>query len=214
MSIITYSPFPIKLNYDLDCLQLLNEARTIEEKRAREQGQLPTPSSGRRPGTTPGSQKGTPGQASPAGALPHVTPADFKLPAEYANDVFPSLFSANVQPLRPTKGPLGGQGPYLRGAHMREVAADSTNSLGKGPQKGLEATWAEVGWPLATATHYPKVYTRATCGAYLALRQEILDLLELRRQATSKQSGGKKRPGDTASGMRSDKRPRVQKKYD
>lgn len=94
----------------LSCpLQILEEARAIEERRAKELGAQPTPAA-RRPGGGPGGAAKTPGAASPAGGAGAgssmaVTSADFKFPAEYPNDVVPSLFSAaGVQPIRPTKG--------------------------------------------------------------------------------------------------------------
>jgi hypothetical protein len=44
-------------------------------------------------------------------------------------------------------------------------------------QKSLEALLAEVGY-----SHVPKYNSRSVCGAHLALRGEILQLHELRRQ--------------------------------
>lgn len=57
------------------------------------------------------------------------------------------------------------------------------------------------------------MFTRATCGSWLALREELLELVELRRLAASRQPGSKKRPGEGGGG-RSDKRPRTQKKFE
>jgi hypothetical protein len=51
-------------------------------------------------------------------------------------------------------------------------------------------------WLLDNNGQAPVVPQRATCGAYLALRQEAIRLLELKRLAAAAQGGGSVPPGD------------------
>lgn len=51
-------------------------------------------------------------------------------------------------------------------------------------QKAVEAALSEIGY---TSLYFPRCHTRAVCGAHLALRGEVLAMVELRRQVGDRQ---------------------------
>ncbi len=64
----------------------------------------------------------------------------------------------------------------------------------------------------------PRINTRNVCGNFLALRGEVIQLVEARQAAAKRQADAKKakrqRADDAAAAPRQEKRQRVAKRYD
>ncbi|GIL77195.1 hypothetical protein Vretimale_3151 [Volvox reticuliferus] len=114
-----------------------------------------------------------PGQMS--GDMRH--PADFE-PAPPPG--IPSLFDVEVKPFKPKPG------VYLRGAHTQAMAAQQAAAMTGGSRafKAVEATLTELQCP--AALYGPRVMTRSTSGAWLALRSEVIALHETRRNLANR----------------------------
>ena len=132
------------------------------------------------------------GGGGAAAASPAATPDSFFLaPLDFAPPPplsTPSLFDADARPHRPAPGAAS------RAASAR-AAGDAQTARAGGPRaaKALDAALAELG---LSATG-PSVPTRATCGAWLALRLELLAMLESKRKLTSRladEGRGKRAP--------------------
>ncbi|KAK9806041.1 hypothetical protein WJX73_008279 [Symbiochloris irregularis] len=110
-----------------------------------------------------------------AAAVPAPSLADFNLP-DFSGDVPPgtsSLFGPDVTPLKPAK-----PGVVARSAHMRDMVAVQLQRIpgGARAQKAFEAALAELG-----LAEPPTNGLRAVCGAWLSLRKEVIDRLEVAR---------------------------------
>ena len=132
------------------------------------------------------------GGAAAAAASPAATPDSFFLaPLDFGPPPppgTPSLFDADARPHRPAPG------AESRAASAR-AAGDAQTARAGGPRaaKALDAALAELGLSAAG----PSVTTRATCGAWLALRLELLSMLESKRKLTSRladEGRGKRAP--------------------
>ncbi|KAG2439980.1 hypothetical protein HXX76_004098 [Chlamydomonas incerta] len=137
-------------------------------------------------GVTPGAAGATPAAAPAARALspaPALMVSELRHPAEFESAVppgTPSLFDAEVKPYKPKPG------VYLRGAHTQAMAAQQAAAMTGGSRafKNVEATLTELQCPAALLG--PRVMTRATSGAWLALRSEVVALHETRRNLANR----------------------------
>mmetsp|Transcript_36457 Transcript_36457/g.102972 ORF Transcript_36457/g.102972 Transcript_36457/m.102972 type:complete len:412 (-) Transcript_36457:166-1401(-) len=140
------------------------------------------------------SQENRPAAAAAASAV--IRP---EAPAE---EGFPSLFSPLGTPLKPKAG------VYARSAHTQEVGNTQVAGLigGTRAQKTVDITLLELG-----IKGPPTVPTRAVCGAWLALRAEVIQVLELKKRVQSSSGGADsdkrhKRKGQGDQGGRPGKR--------
>ncbi|KXZ46822.1 hypothetical protein GPECTOR_40g556 [Gonium pectorale] len=92
----------------------------------------------------------------------------------------PSLFDADVKPYKPKPG------AYLRGAHTQSMAAQQAATMAGGSRafKAVEATLTDLNCPAALLG--PRMMTRATSGAWLALRADVIALHEMRRNLANR----------------------------
>jgi len=90
----------------------------------------------------------------------------------------PSLFSPQGLPVKPSPG------IYSRGAYSVDTGGKQVAGLigGTRAQKTVDVTLAELGIKGA-----PCVPTRAVCGAWLSLRAEVIQVLELKKKVQTKQ---------------------------
>lgn len=215
--------------------KVLEQAKQIEDRRRAQGLSIPTAQA---PAMTPILQRQRQGGARPppltafppiassshAAAASPVSPMPLPVqliyPESFLNNPgagVPSLFDMHVKPLKPPPG------VHLRSAHTRDVATAQTNALvgtQARHQKAMEAVMGESGYGVLP----PRMSTRGTSGAWLALRAEAAQLLDLRRNVSGRQQGdeGRKRAEKRkkyeeallASTPRTDKRPRVIKKFD
>ncbi|GLC37387.1 hypothetical protein PLESTB_001592800 [Pleodorina starrii] len=160
-----------------------------------------SPSQPGRPAAPPGVPAAAPAVAAPMGAAPMgpgaaaavapraLSPAptmmmtDLRHPADYESAPppgMPSLFDAEVKPFKPKPG------VYLRGAHTQAMAAQQAAAMTGGSRafKAVEATLTELQCP--AALYGPRVMTRSTSGAWLALRSEVISLHETRRNLANR----------------------------
>lgn len=101
-------------------------------------------------------------------------------------------------------GPCSG----LRAAHQTELCSHHTPAPSPPPRrvaKAVEAAFAELSVPLP-----PRFNSRAVTGAYLALRGEVLHLVELRRlqaarQAAQRVDTKRKTPGEGQAAVKRQK---------
>eukprot|EP00878_Enallax_costatus_P018602 GHUV01019590.1.p2 GENE.GHUV01019590.1~~GHUV01019590.1.p2 ORF type:complete len:129 (+),score=32.72 GHUV01019590.1:1648-2034(+) len=123
----------------------------------------------------------------------------------------PSLFDTHLEPFWPPPG------VYARGGHARDmVTQQEKQALGNSQknQKALEAALAEIGYNSLT---FPRCHTRAVCGAHLALRGEVLAMVELRRQLQARPGGdakGGKRKGGADGGAGAKRQRTAKRPYD
>ncbi|EFJ48896.1 hypothetical protein VOLCADRAFT_104620 [Volvox carteri f. nagariensis] len=132
----------------------------------------------------------SPGPMSLGGDLRH--PADFE-PAPPPG--IPSLLDAEVKPFKPKPG------VYLRGAHTQAMAAQQAAVMTGGSRafKAVEATLTELACPVAL--YGPRVVTRSTAGAWLALRAEVIALHEMRRNLANRLNADTDRAARHYGGM-------------
>ncbi|GBF95675.1 hypothetical protein Rsub_08657 [Raphidocelis subcapitata] len=198
---------------------VLEQARQIEERRRAEQvaaqAAAQAAAAARRAATaappaaaprvaTPGAP---PGVAAAPGPESSFDPAYLVYPASFDNQTqpgVPTLLSPTVEPVRPER-----PGVYARGVFTRAmVEQQSAIILGQqAPRlvKTVEAAFAELGVPLP-----PRFNSRAVTGAYLAMRGEVLHLVELRRQqaarsAAQRTDAKRKTPGDAQAAAKRQK---------
>mmetsp|Transcript_29148 Transcript_29148/g.74368 ORF Transcript_29148/g.74368 Transcript_29148/m.74368 type:complete len:433 (-) Transcript_29148:246-1544(-) len=158
---------------------LLAEAKAVEEKRKAEAAAAAA--AARRAAAQPVAAAGvaTPA-AAPVGAPAAIAAGVHRLPDAFSNDPGPgvsSFFDANCEPARPKPG------VYARGMSTTTLGGNIIANVQGGArgQKAMETLMAELAaiWP--GVQNPPRVSTRAVCGSWLALRNEIVALHELRR---------------------------------
>lgn len=188
---------------------VLEQARQIEERRRAEQAAAQAAAAAaaqaRRAVAPGGAARG--GSGAP-GADGGFDPSYLVYPQSFENQVqpgMPSLFSPTLEPLRPER-----PGVYARGLHMKQMVEQQPAAIlgAQAPRlaKAVEASFSELNVPLP-----PRFNSRSVCGAYLALRGEVLHLVELRRlqaarQAAQRMDAKRKTPGE---GQGSAKRQKV-----
>ncbi|KAK9836548.1 hypothetical protein WJX74_002878 [Apatococcus lobatus] len=115
-----------------------------------------------------------------------------------------SLLGADLKPaqLKP--------GVFSRAAHMREVARQQLANVpgGARAQKQVDTLLAELG-----PKGEPICATQATCAAYLALRADIVQMLELRKRLQHRQAAEASQGGSEGRGRRAHK-GKVPARYD
>ncbi|KAG2495242.1 hypothetical protein HYH03_006515 [Edaphochlamys debaryana] len=158
------------------------------------------------PGVSAPGALAAPGAVAAGRALspaPAMLVSELRHPAEFESAVppgTPSLFDAEVKTYKPKPG------VYLRGAHTQAMATQQAANMTGGSRafKAVEATLTELQSP--TALFGPRVMTRATSGAWLALRSEVIALHETRRNLANRLNADD-RPGGSAA-RRPEKRRR------
>lgn len=102
-----------------------------------------------------------------------------------------TLFDSDVNPFRPPK-----PGVYARGVHTRDTGQMQLSKVpgGARAQKLVETTIAELGVPEG-----PRMPTRAVSGAWLSLRNDVVAMLNLKRQLQHRQGND---PGAAGLGVR------------
>eukprot|EP00798_Chlamydomonas_sp_ICE-L_P002573 gene2573-30959_t len=179
---------------------ILGEARKIEERYKAEAATAAAAAGHSKKAATPAGRTQSGSMAATPTTL--VFPAnDFKNPLEYANvpePGVPSLFDADMVPTKPPK-----PGVYGRGSASISLALAMTNSLGVKGSKSVEQMIQDIGW--MPALYGPKCNSRAVTGSWLALRSEIVALVELRRMVHSRLGGGDANEKKSAKGSK--KRP-------
>ncbi|KAL3131021.1 hypothetical protein ABBQ38_000343 [Trebouxia sp. C0009 RCD-2024] len=204
-------------NAILEQAAIIQAARKAEQAQLQAQRKAAAPPPAVAPAATPAAARPQVA-ATPSGPLAEAAAAPAAI-ADQAPSGQSSLFSAEVAPaqLKP--------GVYARGRHTQEVATAQLAKVtgGTRAQKLVDTTMLELGVPGP-----PSVPTRATCGAYLALRAEVIAMLELRKTLQHRQAG-EGGPGSDNRGRRAAKgkaparydtedtpaakRPRVSKKF-
>lgn len=136
-----------------------------------------------------------PTPTTPAALLsPTKPPGLLESKQEFSNDTghgLASLIASDLQPFRPPK-----PGVYARGAFTREQALAMTNAMAGGSRahKAVEGFLNDLGW--TGAIFGPRVCTRAVCGAWLAMRSEVVQMLDMKRNLQNRHMAdeGRKRP--------------------
>eukprot|EP00884_Botryococcus_braunii_P010182 jgi/Botrbrau1/19165/Bobra.0077s0075.1 len=176
---------------------IVEKAKKIEDARRVELAQRPVPQSTR----------------SPSVDVPTTNEFQEPLPAGTS-----SLFDAQVEPCKPRT-----PGVYLRSKNTLEVAAQQNAQIpGGARQAKLVDTWLAE-----NNGHAPIMFQRATCGAWLTLRKEVIALVDFKRRLNLG-AGGSVPPGGVAKRPskskaryeepaietpKYDKRPRTAKKF-
>ncbi|GFR42025.1 hypothetical protein Agub_g2841, partial [Astrephomene gubernaculifera] len=130
-----------------------------------------------------GGSFGGAGAAAGVPGLPGGVVSELRHPVEFESAPppgTPSLFDADVKPYKPKPG------VYLRGGHTQAMAAQQAAAMTGGSRafKAVETTLTELQCP--AALYGPRVMTRATTGAWLALRSEVIALHETRRNLANR----------------------------
>ncbi|DBA74706.1 hypothetical protein WJX79_003116 [Trebouxia sp. C0005] len=177
---------------------ILEQAAQIQAARKAEQAQLQAQRKAAAP-PPPAPTAATPAPARPLLAAPSAPLPEAATPAaipDQAPSGQSSLFTVDVAPANSLK-----PGVYARGRHTQEVATAQLNRVtgGQRAQKLVDTTMSELGVPGP-----PAVPTRATCGAYLALRAEVIAMLEMRKTLQHRQAG-EGGPGSDSRGRRAAK---------
>ncbi|KAK9805209.1 hypothetical protein WJX72_006091 [[Myrmecia] bisecta] len=195
---------------DAEDAAVLEEARAIEAVRRQEAAQR---------------KQATPAALPTPDPFTPEAPVELMAPAEFPNMSGPgasSLFGADLQPVKPKTPSV-----VARGVHTREAAQQQLNRVtgGARAQKSVDTALTELGIPGP-----PTVPTRAVCGAWLALRAEVIAMQDLKRRLLNRQAaegtlggGGPEGRGKRAHKGKAparydeegpkDKRPRTAKKY-
>eukprot|EP00882_Tetradesmus_deserticola_P032191 GHRQ01036439.1.p1 GENE.GHRQ01036439.1~~GHRQ01036439.1.p1 ORF type:complete len:296 (+),score=146.40 GHRQ01036439.1:869-1756(+) len=194
--------------------EILEQARVVEDKRKAEHAAASAQAAAAAAAAAKKNAVAVvPKPPPPVAEEAAFNPGDLIYPQDFHNAPMqmgmPSLLNAHLEAFWPQPG------VYARGVHTRETAAaQEKQALGSSQKniKAFETAVAESGY-----AGLPRYHSRAVSGAYLALRGELLALLELRRQCQArtdvKGGGGKRKKGD--DGGRGEKRQRTAKRpYD